>query len=214
MSEGDPGRLAVVTLSLFRSPAVVPLPENSELPRMRKQVQNFRFPMRFSSIFQAVSTDGCGLRWAPLIVVLALLCAHVEAKGQAVEGVPQTDLPRTVLTVGGRTVEVQVAATPEARQAGLMFRTGLPEDEGMLFVHDAARVRCMWMQNTFVPLTAAFLDGDGRILGLADMAPLTTNAHCSPGPARYVLEMNRGWFARHSVGPGLQIDLTGVGAAR
>ena len=79
----------------------------------------------------------------------------------------------------------------------------------MLFVHDAARVCCMWMQNTLVPLTAAFLDGEGRILGLADMEPLTTNGHCSPAPARYVLEMNRGWFARHGVGPGLRIDLTG-----
>jgi uncharacterized membrane protein (UPF0127 family) len=84
----------------------------------------------------------------------------------------------------------------------------------MLFVHDAARVCCMWMQNTLVPLTAAFLDDDGRILGLADMEPLTTNGHCSPAPARYVLEMNRGWFARHGVGPGLRIDLTGVDAAR
>lgn len=175
---------------------------------------NFKFLMRSSGIFPPVSTDGRGLRWTPLIIVLALLCAHVEARGQAAEGVPLTDLPRTILTVGGRAVEVQVAATPETRQTGLMFRTGLPEDEGMLFVHDAARVRCMWMQNTLVPLTAAFLDDDGRILGLADMAPLTTNGHCSPGPARYVLEMNRGWFARHGVGPGLRIDLKGVGAER
>ena len=174
--------------------------------------KNLRYCMRFFDIFQALATGVGRLRGLSLLIALALLCAHAQAWGQTAEGAPLTDLPRAALVIGGRSVEVQVAATPEARQTGLMFRASLPEDEGMIFVHDSLRVRCMWMQNTLVPLTAAFLDENGSNLGFADMEPLNTQSHCSPGPAAFVLEMNRGWFARHGVVAGQRIDLTGIGA--
>lgn len=174
--------------------------------------KNLRHRMRLFDIIWNLATVGGRLCAVFPLIALALLCTHAEAWGQAAEGIPLTDLPRAVLVLGGRSVDVQVAATPEARQTGLMFRASLPADEGMLFVHDALRVRCMWMQNTLIPLTAAFLDEDGRILGFADMEPLTTQSHCSPGPAAYVLEMNQGWFARHGVVAGQRIDLAGVGA--
>lgn len=149
--------------------------------------------------------------WTCLCLALVLTAAHADAQGQAAAGRAQMDLPRKTIIVGGHAVRVQVAGTDETRKTGLMFRAHMPEDEGMLFVYDAPRVRCMWMQNTLIPLTAAFLGADGRILGFADMEPLTTQSHCSPEPAAYVLEMNKGWFARWGVATGEMIDLTGIG---
>ncbi|GAB6112318.1 DUF192 domain-containing protein [Desulfomicrobium salsuginis] len=149
---------------------------------------------------------------ACLVLALLLPLSSAGAQGQATAGQPQLGLPRGDIIIGGHAVQVQVAGTDEARQTGLMFRAHMPEDEGMLFVYDFPRVRCMWMQNTLIPLTAAFLDGGGRILGFADMEPLTTQAHCSPEPASFVLEMNEGWFARRGVAAGDKIDLRGIGS--
>ena len=144
--------------------------------------------------------------------LVLLLCAFLTLVGLcaaclALPGEPLLDLPAATVTIGGRPVRVLLAATPEQRQTGLMFRESMDEDEGMLFVHDVPKVRCMWMKDTLIPLTAAFLDASGRILNLADMDPLTTRSHCSEGPALYVLEMNRGWFARHGVSTGDRVDL-------
>lgn len=69
----------------------------------------------------------------------------------------------------------------------------------------------MWMRNTYVPLTVAFLDERGTILNLEDMAPQTENAHCAAKPAKYALEMNQGWFAARRITPGMTV--TGVGKA-
>jgi len=121
---------------------------------------------------------------------------------------PLTTLPKAFLSAGGETFTVQIADTSEAHAVGLMFRSDLPEEEGMLFVYDQPRRRCMWMKNTLIPLSAAFLDADGAILNLEDMEPQTTLGHCSNGPVLYVLEMNQGWFARHGVRAGGRIDLS------
>ena len=63
----------------------------------------------------------------------------------------------------------------------------------------------MWMKNTYVPLSVAFLDESGAILNIADMQPQTEQSHCSSGPARYALEMNQGWFAQKGIKPGAKI---------
>lgn len=132
----------------------------------------------------------------------------------ALPGVPLRDLPAATVSIGEQPVRLLLAATPEQHQTGLMFRESMAEDEGMLFVYDVPKVRCMWMKNTLIPLTAAFLDQDGRILNFADMDPLTTRSHCSEGPVLHVLEMNRGWFARHGVREGDRIDLSDIDSTR
>jgi uncharacterized membrane protein (UPF0127 family) len=66
----------------------------------------------------------------------------------------------------------------------------------------------MWMRNTLVPLSVAFLDDKGRILNVEDMQPKTEVNHCSVSPVRYALEMNLGWFRSRGLGPGFAI--TGV----
>lgn len=118
---------------------------------------------------------------------------------------PQTQLPRITLQSGIHRLDVQVASTPSQRQTGLMFRTSMPQHEGMLFVFDEPGVQCFWMKNTLIPLTAAFLDDHGVIVNLADMKPLDTRSHCSKKPVRYVLETNQGWFGQRKITPGQKL---------
>ena len=137
------------------------------------------------------------------LVLVAALTACAGTRGEATHRQALIDLQ-------GHQARIMVAATRQEHITGLMFRRELPEDQGMLFVYDEPRVRCMWMKDTYIPLSAAFLDDDGRILAISDMAPMTTKPHCSPGPVRYVLEMNQGWFARRGLDKGSRIDLTGI----
>ena len=118
---------------------------------------------------------------------------------------PQIDLPRTKLSAGMHLIDTQVAATPEQRATGLMFRKEMPQTEGMLFVFEQASQQCFWMKNTLLPLTAAFVADDGTIVNLADMKPQTTDPHCSTQPVRYVLEMNQGWFGKKNIKAGFKL---------
>lgn len=118
---------------------------------------------------------------------------------------PQTDLPRTVLSVGIHQIQTQVARTPEQHATGLMFRTEMPQQEGMLFEFTAPSQQCFWMKNTLIPLTAAFVDDDGTIVNLKDMQPQTTVSHCSAKPVRFVLEVNQGWFAKRGLKAGAKL---------
>ena len=102
-------------------------------------------------------------------------------------------------------IDAQLAATPEQRSTGLMFRRDMPASEGMLFVFEQASQQCFWMKNTLLPLSAAFLADDGRIVNLVDMKPQTTDSHCSAQPVRYVLEMNQGWFAKKGIKAGFRL---------
>ena len=117
----------------------------------------------------------------------------------------QMDLPRIKLSAGVHLIDTQVAATPDQRSTGLMFRRDMPQSEGMLFVFEQASVQCFWMKNTLLPLTAAFVADDGRIVNMADMKPQSTDSHCSTLPVRYVLEMNQGWFGRKGIKSGMKL---------
>ncbi|HXK24905.1 MAG TPA: DUF192 domain-containing protein [Myxococcota bacterium] len=97
---------------------------------------------------------------------------------------------------------VEVAATSASRGRGLMFRSELPEDRGMLFVFPEEKVLEFWMRNTDIPLSIAFADASGRIVQIADMEPRSEALVSSGAPARYALEVNRGWYAKHGVGRG------------
>lgn len=92
-------------------------------------------------------------------------------------------------------LKAEVAARDQDRERGLMFRRHLPANAGMLFVFHGAAAYCMWMKNTLVPLSVAFLEESGRIINIEDMTPQTEVSHCAAQPARFALEMNRGWFA-------------------
>ncbi len=87
-----------------------------------------------------------------------------------------------------------------------MFRRSLAPNRGMLFVFPDAATHCMWMRNTFIPLSVAFLDDRGAIINVADMQPHSEDNHCAKRPARYALEMNTGWFKTRSLGPGARMS--------
>ena len=102
-------------------------------------------------------------------------------------------------------IRAEVAADFASRSRGLMHRKALGPNAGMLFVFDEAAAHCMWMKNTFVPLSVAFLDDGGEIVNIADMTPHSEQAHCAARPARYALEMNRGWFVARGIKPGMRL---------
>jgi uncharacterized membrane protein (UPF0127 family) len=107
--------------------------------------------------------------------------------------------------VGAHPLNVEVAASDPQRMQGLMYRKKLGRDDGMLFIFDEPAYQSMWMKNTLIPLSVAFIDADGRILNILDMEPQTLETHTSAGPAVYAIETNKGWFADNRVKPGEKV---------
>ena len=130
-------------------------------------------------------------------MLLAGLCLGGTAAAES--------LPVLELSAGIHRVEAEVAATQATRMTGLMQRRAMPQQRGMLFVFDESRQHCMWMKNTYIPLSVAFLDDAGTIVNIEDMQPHTEDAHCAKRPVRFALEMNKGWFAQRGIKPGAKL---------
>ena len=135
-----------------------------------------------------------------LLAALSVAVAATGAFAQTPTG-PQTGLPVADLTIGMYKVKAEVAATQQSREIGLMFRKTMPDTAGMLFVFDVPAQQCMWMKNTLIPLSVAFIDTTGQISNIAEMQPQSEQTHCSTRPVKYALEMNAGWFAGKGVRP-------------
>lgn len=115
------------------------------------------------------------------------------------------EMGRLELTAGFHRIEAEVAYTDPDRQQGLMNRRSMAANQGMLFVFPFPARHCMWMKNTLLPLSVAFLDEQGRIINIRDMQPQTENSHCADKDARFALEMNQGWFAQRGLKAGLTL---------
>ncbi|HXF16187.1 MAG TPA: DUF192 domain-containing protein [Burkholderiales bacterium] len=111
-----------------------------------------------------------------------------------------------ILRIKNREVRVEIAMTEQTRLRGLMFRDNLAENSGMLFGYPRAEVSAMWMKNTKIALSVAFIDTSGRILNIAEMEPFSEEPHASAGAAAYALEMNRGWFRKNGVKAGDRVE--------
>jgi len=133
-------------------------------------------------------------RWLPG-AVLALAVGVAAAQ----------ELPVMELTAGFHRIEAEVAANNAARMQGLMQRKTMATQHGMLFVFDRDAQHCMWMKNTYLPLSVAFIDATGKILNIEDMQPHSEDNHCAAQPARFALEMNIGWFAQRGIKRGDRI---------
>jgi uncharacterized membrane protein (UPF0127 family) len=116
-------------------------------------------------------------------------------------------LRTTTVKVGSHALRVEVV-TGDQVYRGLMYREKLGRDDGMLFVYTEPSYLSMWMKNTFIPLSVAFIDAQGVILNIVDMEPQTEDPHFSAGPAIYALEVNKGWFAAKKVKAGDKV--TGI----
>ena len=126
---------------------------------------------------------------------LAVAATGALAQTPAAPTAPNTGLPVVDLTIGMYKVKAEVAATPQTRETGLMFRKTMPDTAGMLFVFDESAGHCFWMKNTDLPLSIAFITDDGTISDIAEMKPQTEDNHCPTRAGSYALEMNKGWFA-------------------
>jgi uncharacterized membrane protein (UPF0127 family) len=101
-----------------------------------------------------------------------------------------------------RHLRVELARSEEERALGLMFRTKLDEGRGMLFIFEREQSLNFWMKNTLLPLSIAYIAGDGRIVDIQDMVPQSLETVRSRFPARYALEVPQGWFSKVGVRPG------------
>lgn len=137
-----------------------------------------------------------------ILTTLLLLCVTFGA-GPAAAQTPK--LPTTQLTAGIHVISAEVAASDPARARGLMFREALLPNHGMLFVFDRKATHCMWMRNTLIPLSVAFIEDDGTIVNILDMQPHDERTHCARQPVRFALEMSQGWFEQKGLKPGSKI---------
>ena len=134
--------------------------------------------------------------------LILMTCAGMgQAQAQAQPGKSMQ------LSAGMHLIQVELAATEEQREQGLMYREKMPLNAGMLFIFGNPATQCMWMKNTPLPLSVAFIDAGGKIINIEDMQPHTLDSHCSTRavPVRYALEMNLGWFKQRNIKPGMNI---------
>ena len=135
-------------------------------------------------------------RWSIALVLAGALAAASQASWA------DAAFKTTRIQVGAHALKVEVAASDPQRAQGLMHREKLGENDGMLFIFDEPGYHSMWMKNTLIPLSVAFVDGEGRILNILDMEPQTLDSHMAAGPARYAIETNKGWFAKKKIKAG------------
>ena len=133
-------------------------------------------------------------RAARFLLLAALAVAPVA--------IAETALKTTHLKVGAHALKVEVARSDPEREKGLMFRQKLGRDDGMLFIFEEPAYHSMWMKNTLIPLSVAFVDAQGVILNILDMEPQTLDSHMSAGPSVYAIETNKGWFAAKKIKAG------------
>jgi len=132
--------------------------------------------------------------------ILVLFCAASIAAKAAIGQSPTVEL-----AAGIHLIRAEIAYTYETRAQGVMFRKYLGPNEGMLFVFPQAQAHCMWMKNTLIPLAVAFIDDKGKVVSISEMLPQTETSHCATAPAKFALEMSRGWFASKGISPGATI---------
>jgi hypothetical protein len=138
-------------------------------------------------------------------VIRALFCAVLFAI-MPTQVSPASDLPVIKLHTGSAELTAEVADTHQQREKGLMRRSFLGDDEGMLFVYESPQQVAFYMKDTFIPLSCAFIDTDGTILEIHDLEPLDeTPVVSASSEVRFVLEVNRGWFAKNRVTRGMTV---------
>jgi uncharacterized protein len=159
---------------------------------------------------------------ATLLVLLA--CQSQEAQGRPpakVTDVTAKDyvmppLPRAWVRLkdvygGTQRVEVEVAATPEARTRGLMWRTELPAGKGMLFLFPEEEVQSFWMRNTLIPLDMLFINSQRQVVGIIERAvPESLTSRSVGVPSQFVLEVPGGWCQSVGVTKGSTVEFEGV----
>jgi uncharacterized membrane protein (UPF0127 family) len=141
------------------------------------------------------------LPFVTLLATLATVAVALPAQAQQLQ-----KFPTTTLNAGLYLIKAEVASTEAQREQGLMFRDKMGANDGMVFAFGAPAGVCMWMKNTLIPLSVAFMDETGKIINIEEMKEQTLDSHCATKPATYALEMNKGWFKQKNIKPGTVIE--------
>lgn len=142
------------------------------------------------------------------LLLLFVLCWTVTVQAKE----PVVEFKQQKITIKDVPLTVEVADTPEKTARGLMFRKELAENHGMLFIFDGLEIRNFWMKNTFIPLSIGFFDDRRVLVDIQDMDPVKSEMDQSPPsytsrkPAKYCLEVRRGWFGKHKIKVGDRFD--------
>jgi uncharacterized protein len=150
--------------------------------------------------------------WTAIFTPLALLlvaCGSDDGDSRTTATATPGLTRITFVNKDGSNVDllVEVADTAEERGKGLMSRETLPEDQGMLFVFEAEGQYGFWMKDTLIPLSIAFVEGEGKVIDIQDMQPRDETIHKPDEPYLYAVEANQGWFARNGIEPRSQVRL-------
>jgi uncharacterized membrane protein (UPF0127 family) len=143
-------------------------------------------------------------RSLPLFALTATIAALITSAPVLAQQLQK--FPTTTLNAGLYLIKAEVASNEAQREQGLMFREKLGANEGMVFAFGAPAGVCMWMKNTLIPLSVAFMDETGKIINIEEMKEQTLDSHCATKAATYALEMNKGWFKQKNIKPGMTID--------
>jgi uncharacterized protein len=149
------------------------------------------------------------------VLLIGALSAACKSDGQRVASAPaRANAPaKAVIDTGARklTFRVELAVTPEEHARGLMYRSRLETDAGMLFVSREPRPQSFWMKNTLIPLDMIFISGDRRIVGIVENAePETETPRFVAVPSQYVLEIGGGLSSRLGIRTGQRVEFEGV----
>ena len=140
-----------------------------------------------------------------LIFFILILVLTGCSKPKSSKGIEKSNKPENTveLLIKGNKIKVEVANSPEQRALGLMFRKDMDWDSGMLFIFEREGIYPFWMKFTQIPLSIAYLDRDNVIIGILEMVPNQEVIRYSPSePFLKALEMNQGWFMKHSINIG------------
>lgn len=111
---------------------------------------------------------------------------------------------------GAPAVDVELARDDASRERGLMYRTSMGENAGMLFSWNDQRIRSFWMHNTCIPLDLLYITKDGTISGILEQVPTMNDAPRRIAcPVAHVLELNAGWARAHGIQPGMKVKIEG-----
>ncbi len=161
-------------------------------------------------VFQVASLSA----WKAAAVTASLAVLGFAAPASTLAQDRAQHLPTVMLGAGMHNIKAEVAETPQEHEIGLMYRTSMGANEGMLFIFERAGQQCFWMKNTLIPLAVAFVADDGTVVNVDEMKPQTLDPHCSTKPVRFVLEMNTGWFTKRGIKEGSKLSGVPFGTPR
>lgn len=115
------------------------------------------------------------------------------------------------LKIEGHLLDVELATNDASRARGLMYRSSVREDSGMLFIFNESKIQRFWMKNCLIPLDIAFIDDEGKIVNIQKAVPPPPQARVFPRypstkAVRYVLETRAGWFEDRQLKAGVMVE--------